>query len=247
MNWIVDKLKWIGRHKRITLVIVVGIYFFSLFIIHLLYKIPIFSDFFVSKWTAGELLSYTSSFLTAAGTLTLGALALWQNHIINTNEERYKKEREEFEVQRAKPCLFASGYTLRFHEIGSTVFSVKIINASDNYALNMDAYDGKVRTSVSTTRASKIIIEDHTLSKAGETKIIFYADDIKFIDIEAVQFKINYTSSLNAIYNATFRLVMDETGEHFYPPTLISDIQMDSEDQRSLKNIRGKMGPDVDF
>lgn len=75
-------MKWILKHK-----ICIGCIFFVLiigvpFIIHVLFSVKIQNDFFVAKWSAGELLSYYGTILSFLGTIILGIIAIKQNNQI---------------------------------------------------------------------------------------------------------------------------------------------------------------------
>jgi hypothetical protein len=68
-------------------------------LIHILYKIKAPCEFFVAKWSAGELLQFYGTFLSFLGTVSLGALALWQNNQLSIknqkfNELIYKQQKE---------------------------------------------------------------------------------------------------------------------------------------------------------
>ena len=51
-------------------------------------KIPAISEAFVAEWDAGDALGYYGAILSFIGTVVLGALALYQNHIIKTEADK---------------------------------------------------------------------------------------------------------------------------------------------------------------
>ena len=83
--------EWLRKHKIwvaiISLLIILGVPL----LIHILYKIKAPNAFFVAEWSAGELLSYYGSILAFLGTVVLGVLALYQNHIIKCQKRTLKK------------------------------------------------------------------------------------------------------------------------------------------------------------
>lgn len=76
-------LEWIIRHKIKTILIIFGLFFVPLIVIHILFSFSMQNDFIAAKWSAGELIGYISGFYAFVGTVALGALALWQNEKAN--------------------------------------------------------------------------------------------------------------------------------------------------------------------
>lgn len=68
------------------------------FIIHLLFSLPAPSDFFVAKWSAGELLAY-------ACTVSLGLLALWQNYMLQDENKQSQEKLEKLADESNKLAL----------------------------------------------------------------------------------------------------------------------------------------------
>lgn len=61
-------------------------------VVHVLFGIHPKNDFFVAKWTAGEILTYI-------GTISLGLLALWQNQKFKDENDRLQKQINELTEQ----------------------------------------------------------------------------------------------------------------------------------------------------
>ena len=72
-------LKWMQKHKLLTLLITLLIFFLPLALIYILYRIGMHYALIHAEWSAGDLLVYTASFEAVLGTVSLGALSLWQN------------------------------------------------------------------------------------------------------------------------------------------------------------------------
>ena len=49
---------------------------------------PAISEAFVAEWDVGDALGYYGAILSFIGTVVLGALALYQNHIIKTEADK---------------------------------------------------------------------------------------------------------------------------------------------------------------
>ena len=95
---------WLKRHKILITIISFVIIFGVPLIIHVLFKIKAPNSFWVAEWSAGDLLSYYGSILAFLGTVVLGILALYQNHIIKIEADRRTEllEQREYEKKYAK-------------------------------------------------------------------------------------------------------------------------------------------------
>lgn len=80
--------EWIKKHKIFVVVLSFFIILGIPFLIHVLFKIHPKNDFWVAEWTAGDLLGYYGAILAFIGTVVLGMLALYQNHIIKVESDR---------------------------------------------------------------------------------------------------------------------------------------------------------------
>ena len=54
-----------------------------LFLVHILFKFDSSVSLLTAEWSAGDVLAYIAGFEAFIGTVSLGALALWQNQQIN--------------------------------------------------------------------------------------------------------------------------------------------------------------------
>ena len=136
---------WIKKHKiaftlicLIILLLLIGVPF----IINILFKISASVDIFVAEWDAGDALGYYGAILSFIGTVVLGALALYQNHIIKADADKKAALAEEQELAENMPRFF-----MRFQ--GASGFCGKlnfaIMNVSNNMAYNIDIYDIKIK------------------------------------------------------------------------------------------------------
>jgi hypothetical protein len=76
------------NNTKAVIIVVLSLYILPLLIVHIFYKIPTISTVFITKWTAGELIDYTVTFMAFLGTLSLGGVAYIQNNKLNkTNND----------------------------------------------------------------------------------------------------------------------------------------------------------------
>ena len=84
--------EWIKKHKALFFIICVIVLIALIgvpFVINLLFKADTNINVFQAEWSAGDALGYYGAVLSFLGTVILGALALYQNHMIK--EEADKK------------------------------------------------------------------------------------------------------------------------------------------------------------
>ena len=121
-------IDWFKKHRVLFALICVVILLLLMgipFVINILFKINATTDSFVAEWAAGDALGYYGAILSFLGTVVLGALALYQNHIIKTEADKKAALAEEQERAENMPRFFlrfqcASGFC------GSLKFAVMI-------------------------------------------------------------------------------------------------------------------------
>ena len=91
MNQIVN---WIVKHKCLSIIICFFIFAIPLVIVHLLFKFLVGPQWLQADWDSGDVLAYIAGFEAFLGTVTLGALSLWQN-------EKMHQEH----IESLEPCL----------------------------------------------------------------------------------------------------------------------------------------------
>lgn len=99
-------LKWIIRNMSKSFLIIIIVFFIPLLVVHILFKLTAVNNFFVAKWTAGELLGYISGFLAFIGTIVLGVLALWQNKQIHNQQIEMLEPNLSMNLVSQKECLY---------------------------------------------------------------------------------------------------------------------------------------------
>lgn len=88
-------LDYIKHHKLLSFLIIIGIIFIPIIVIHLLFSIYPSNDWWIAKWSAGELLDYFGSIMGAVATI----IALIVT-IIYTNDSQKKQN-----ILSVKPYL----------------------------------------------------------------------------------------------------------------------------------------------
>ncbi len=132
---------WLKRHKLLIIIISFVIIFGVPLIIHILFKIKAPNSFWVAEWSAGDLLSYYGSILAFLGTVVLGILALYQNHIIKIEADRRTELLKQREYEKNMPKFIATP-TGRNGFTSNLRFSIR--NISENLASEVELYDIKI-------------------------------------------------------------------------------------------------------
>lgn len=73
-------LDFMRKHKILTIMLSILIFVVPLVVVHIIYKMDCKITWLQSEWTSGDLLAYIAGFEAFIGTVSLGFLALWQNH-----------------------------------------------------------------------------------------------------------------------------------------------------------------------
>lgn len=94
--------EWIKKHKILCIIIVISLMILPMIAINCLFKLRPCLDFFVADWLPDNALLYWGSCLTFIGTISLGAVAVWQNY-------HFKLQNDKFNEKVLKLQIF-SGY-----------------------------------------------------------------------------------------------------------------------------------------
>ncbi len=163
--------EWIKNRKMLFVIICLLILIALLgipFILNLLFKIGAGTNIIKAEWSAGDALGYYGNVLSFLGTVILGVLALYQNHIIK--EEADKKaalleEKEHIENMPKFHMRFAGCYGF-----GNKI-SFVIKNVSNNISYDIKVYDVRIQENEKTIWES---LEDFKLSSMdskGEMRV----------------------------------------------------------------------------
>lgn len=74
---------WIKSNKLFFGLIIILLFIIPLIVTHILFKVDSGTEWLRAEWSAGDVLAYIAGFEAFIGTITLGALAFWQNHQIH--------------------------------------------------------------------------------------------------------------------------------------------------------------------
>lgn len=132
-----DFLTFIKEHRKavyaialLLLIIIIGIPI----MINFLYKQSAPTTFFVTEWEAADALSYYGAVLTFLGTITLSALALWQNHQIKVGNDKHFALLEQME--KAKDALHFKIQVIALLDNASKA-KIELSNLTENIAYSI--------------------------------------------------------------------------------------------------------------
>lgn len=127
----IEKIK---AKKKILIFLLVFAIFGVPVLIHILFKIDIEIDWLKAEWTAGEILAYYGNALSFLGTIVLSSLALWQNHEIKMESDKYTKYLERLEINK-NMARFTSEKIMS--EKNNRNLEIAFMNISDNIAYDV--------------------------------------------------------------------------------------------------------------
>lgn len=119
----IDKyINWMSKHKKLSGLIVLGLFLFPLVTVHFLFKWKSGFDLISSEWSAGDLIGYIAGFEAFAGTLILGVIAVWQTDKANKTNDNLLKLTEENERKSVLPFLSFNSYLTKY--VGENIISL---------------------------------------------------------------------------------------------------------------------------
>ena len=174
--------EWIKKHKVLVIITCIIILFSLIgipFAINLLFKIDAKINVFQAEWSAGDALGYYGAVLSFLGTVILGALALYQNHMIKEEADRKAALLEEKEHIENMPK-----FNMRFKSCYG--FGVRlgfvIKNYSKNISYDLRVYDIRIKANDTTMWESKQIFKRAALDSNSEFEINLDSPEIKNVD-----------------------------------------------------------------
>ena len=108
------------------------------FLINILYKFDIGFEILRAEWSAGDALSYYGAILSFIGTVGLGALAMYQNHIIRTESDKQAHLLEQRNLIENMPKFKVA---FRGSNGGYSNFRFCIENITENIATDILVYN----------------------------------------------------------------------------------------------------------
>ena len=177
--------EWIKKHKALFFIICVLILIALIgvpFAINLLFKADTNINVFQAEWSAGDALGYYGAVLSFLGTVILGALALYQNHIIKEEADKKAALLEEKEHIENMPK-----FHLRFGGCSGFGCNLSFIikNISNNISYDIKIYDLRIQESGKTLWESSKEFSSSSLDSKCELKI--HLDSPQFKDAKELQ------------------------------------------------------------
>lgn len=202
------------QHKGIVKKVVITL-LFAIFgvplIINVLFKIKAPFEIFDAEWYAEDALSYYGSVLAFLGTAAFSALALWQNHVIKTENDKYLELKEKREKEKNAPFFVAQG-TSCFGNGGN--LSLTIENKTDNIAKDVSIYDFKIIDEKGTVIWSDDKCFTRTSMVKGQTVQPSFKNN-EFKDGHKMQIRINYKD----VFDNDYSIVLESISKWEHLPS----------------------------
>ena len=202
-------LKWINKHKRLSVLVIVIIIFMPIIVIHFLFKIRTGCYLITAEWAAGDVLGYFGDVLSFVGTIILGYVAICQTQKANNISEKLM----EMDIVKMKPCFDFKNSQRFFMSLIDDANKVQENYKSDK-AIFLDVLiTANPRTGM-TTNVSSMVLD---VTNSGHS-------DIRFVFVENIDF---------------YLLVMDKRNKNEKIPMIIgnSDIKI-GETKKLIIQIR---------
>lgn len=173
-------LNFMRKHKICVFALSILIFAVPLAIVHLLFKIDCEIVWLQSIWSAGDFLTYIAGFEAFIGTVSLGFLALWQNHQI-----------QEQHIESQEPLLSMNLIIENFilylciennGGVEAKDISIKVLNIYNNGQNNELCLDGLFDTAFELYPKEKV-----------KGRIAFSAANIATEIFPQIKLKVSYT------------------------------------------------------
>lgn len=164
--------KWLRKHKKGIVLVVIFLVIGIPFLIHACFKLTTTKDFFIAEWEAGSVLEYYGAILGFLGTISLSALALYQNQMIKEESDARQRAIEKIEMEKQMPRFKVSsgGYGGCYGDM-----RIELENISENIAndikiepLKIVGTDGRILS-----ESTYIKIDTDDLQGGKSTRIEF--------------------------------------------------------------------------
>lgn len=126
--------EWIKRHKVKCVIIVISLIFLPMILINCLFKLSSSCDFFVAEWLPDNALLYWGSCLSFIGTVSLGAVAVWQNYNFKLQNDKFNEK--VLKLQIFSGCAYFKSASCKIQkDTRKLVFSVIFKNIGKSLAV----------------------------------------------------------------------------------------------------------------
>lgn len=233
--------EWIKNHKVYSAMIILFLFLFFIIIIPLILNQIYYSetpfDLFVVGYDVSNILEYYGAVLTFIGTVSLGIITVYQNHI--SQEKTDEVNRLTLELQRKSMLLAEQNYKSnklqeenknipkfelrnthsngRYLNLGSILKNVSNIIVSGIKTISFEVLD--VSGDVVST-SNKVKTKQYSLSPGSETQVEFHNSEIKSTTTKSVGGQQVYESLKN--FNIVWRFQCEDINSnmHYYKAKL---------------------------
>jgi len=195
-------LEWIKVNKKKTILYITMFFLVPIISIHLLYSFSPIIPFFASHWSAGDLLGYCAAFIATAGTVFLGAVAVWQNSVIHQKNVAIQEKNDKERIAASKPYLKGLDGTF---ENELMLIKACIRNESNNMAHNLKIHGARISDS------EEIIIYENcgeiNLAAGSDFDVVFIRSKpllCAFKKHEHFSFMVDYEDKDGKVYSTKF-------------------------------------------
>ena len=195
-------LDWIMMHKKRFIVFVILGFFVPIILVQVVYSIPSFIPFFTSPLDAGDLLGYYAAFIATAGTVFLGAVAVWQNSVIHNKNVAIQEKMDKERIAAAKP--YFRGLDGTFTD-GLILIKACIKNESNNTAHNLKIHNARISGSEETVIYENI--DKINLAAGNKFDVVFIRRKpllCAFNGREEFSFMVDYEDNDGNVYSDKF-------------------------------------------
>lgn len=192
-------VEWMKKHKLISIGILVLLFVFFIILMPLILNTMYYSDapcnFFTVGYDISSILNYYGAILTFIGTVSLGAITVYQNYISQKKtdeinrltlelqkksmamaEQNYEKEKQE-EINRNTPRfeLKSTGCNGHYMNLTAVFKNISSGMVSAIKSLSFEVFD-EVDTDV--INSDKVVVGKSSLLHGEETNINFYNNEL---------------------------------------------------------------------
>lgn len=204
-------IKWIKEHKGLFIascIAMVVLLFGIPFAINLLFKIPAYYEVFRAEWSAGDALGYYGAVLSFVGTVVLGALALYQNHIIKKDADKQSEKWAERERIENMPR-----FVFRLKSAGGYCenITLSVFNTSQNSAYDIRIFDLKLINESNVLWSAARTHTFHSINTQEEIQFAFKAPPVVDKKDIVIQARMSCKDKFNVPYEYVLRM------ECYYP------------------------------
>ena len=185
-----DKIfNWVKNHKKSIILILLGLFFIPMIIIHFLFKWNSNIYLIQADWESGDVLGYIGNFYGLLSTVIFSMLALWQNHIIEKKNQEYNKKVQEVEAKLNMPIFDIPNSEQGCNGLYAN-FRFKLRNISPNPAIHVCISNFKIYDENKTEiqSSSSVNTSDTVLFAQSSIEVNFCNEALKVQNLTLIFF-----------------------------------------------------------